>query len=294
MRIPRKQAIWVLYPVLALACNLSLVRPATPAPPQHGITNPQTTEAPSDESIAMATAPATHMPTSSPAPTGTPIRLPEEAILILEPGPGSRVTNPIHVAGIADPTFEQTLVVRVVLDDGTALAYEPTTIQADLGQRGSFAQDVSFSLSTERNALIQVYHQSARDGGIVHLASVGVMLAPSGPDAIEPMNVHPESIQIQEPTMGTLIQGGMAHVEGIGLASFEGTLVVEIYDADGAMVGSEPIIVDAPDMGLPGIFTADVSYAVSAEGPGRIAVLDPLPAFDGLGHIASVEVTLAP
>jgi hypothetical protein len=45
---------------------------------------------------------------------------------------------------------------------------------------------------------------------------------------------------------------------------------------------------------VPGSFVADVPYHVTAEGPGRVVVLDPLPAFDGVGHLASVEVTLAP
>ncbi len=294
MRAPRQHLIRALLPLLLLACNLSLGRQATREPQQEGGTIPPPTEALPTESTDSAHAQPTDTATIAPAPYGTLGRDPEEAILILEPGPGSRVTRPIRVAGIADPTFEQTLVIRVVLDDGTALSLGPTTIQADLGQRGPFEQEVSFSLSEERNALIQVYHQSARDGGIVHLASVGVTLVPVGPASIEPGDTHPESIQIQQPTVGELILGGVAHVEGIGLASFEGTLVIQIYDVEGNLVGSEPVIVDAPDMGTPGAFAADVGYAVAGEGPGRVAVLDPLPAFDGLGHIASVEVTLAP
>jgi hypothetical protein len=69
---------------------------------------------------------------------------------------------------------------------------------------------------------------------------------------------------------------------------------VEIYDAEGNKVGSQPAIVAAPDIGQPGPFSVQVPYVVSAAGPGRVVVIDPLPAFDGLGHIASVEVTLAP
>jgi hypothetical protein len=52
--------------------------------------------------------------------------------------------------------------------------------------------------------------------------------------------------------------------------------------------------VNAADWGLPGPFNADVPYAVATEGPGRVVVIDPLPVFDGVGHISSVEVTLTP
>jgi hypothetical protein len=55
--------------------------------------------------------------------------------MILEPGPGSRLVSPLHVAGAADPTFEQTLGIQVVLDDGQPLAIGPVYIEAEAGQR---------------------------------------------------------------------------------------------------------------------------------------------------------------
>lgn len=220
--------------------------------------------------------------------------VPEEAILILEPGPGSRVTSPIRVAGIADPTFEQNLVIRIVSVEGIELALQPTTIAADLGRRGPFEAQVSISIAEEQNVLIQVYDQSARDGGTIHLASVGVLLVPGGDVDIRPADPHPEDVHIIQPSLGDVISGGMLHVEGFGLASFEGTLVVEVYDATGTLVGSQALIVNSPEMGIPGPFSADVSYEVGEQGPGRIVVLDPLPVFDGISHIASVEVALGP
>lgn len=263
---------------LALACNLPSITAgptATPAPA------PQPPEPLPPKPIAS--------PTPGPAPDG-----PQEAILILEPGPGSRLTSPLRVAGIADSTFEQHLVVRLVADDGTELALTPVIIQTEMGTRGPFEGELAFSVSGERNALLQVYSASARDGGITHLASVGVTLAPAGPAQITPAQPHLESIQIMAPQAGDTIAGGVVHVEGFGLASFEGTLVIEVYDEQGNLVSSVPTIVDAPDIGLPGTFSVDVAYSVTAEGAGRIVVVDPLPAFNGLGHIASVEVRLHP
>jgi hypothetical protein len=195
---------------------------------------------------------------------------------------------------MADPTFEQTLIVRLVLDDGTVLSETPTMIEADLGERGPYEVEVPFNVQGEQNALIQVYDVSARDGGIVHLNSVGVTLAGGGAAQIKQGRPQPEAIQILEPGMGEEISGGVVHVEGTGIASFEGTLVVEVYDAGGTLVGTEYLIVDAPDMGKPGDFSVDVPYAVADEGPGRIVVMDPLPVFDGIGHIASVEVFIRP
>lgn len=234
---------------------------------------------------------ATALP-PTPAPSGED--RPEEAILILEPGPGSRLVSPIHVAGLADPTFEQNLVVRIILDDGTILLTEPTTIQADVGQRGPFALDVAVTVSGERQAFIQVFATSPRDGSITHLNSVGVTLLASGQATILPVTPYQERIVIEQPVLNAPLSGGMVHVAGWALASFEGTLVVDVLDEAGNVVGSQPLIVQAPDMGQPGPFSADVPYRVAAEGPGTIVVRDPSVVFDGDVHRASVNVILKP
>lgn len=285
----KQNGIWVaLFMTVALiACNFPSVLDARPSP----VSEPTSSE-------ALET--AVHFPTSTEhtavPSTPSPDRPhgPEEAILILEPGPGSRLVSPARVAGLADPTFEQNLVVRIVLEDGAVLAQAPTTIQAEMGLRGPFALDLPFSVQGEVGGLIQVFADSPRDGGIVHLASVGVRLAAQGAAEIKPVEAHLERIHIQQPSPGEVISGGVAHVEGIGIASFEGTLLVQIFDMAGNLVGMQPLIVDAPEMGMPGTFSVDVPYSIASEGPGRVAVVDPLPAFDGVGHISSVEVILKP
>ena len=285
MKIERLIISLTTLTALGLACSFPTVlagKTATPPPelPPAQPLSPEPGASPTPQSAA-ATEPA-------------PAQGPQEAILILEPGPGSRLTSPLRVAGIADPTFEQHLVIRLVADDGSEIALTPVIIQTEAGTRGPFESELAFSVVAERNALLQVYSASARDGGITHLASVGITLAPGGSAQIMLAEPHPESIQIMAPQPGDTIAVGVVRVEGFGLASFEGTLVIEVYDEQGNLVSSVPTIVDAPDIGLPGTFSVDVAYSVTAEGAGRIVVVDPLPAFNGLGHIASVEFRLLP
>lgn len=269
---------------LPLLVMLSLVAACT-------LSNPSALQA--SATPLLPTAPPTlQPPTAAPA---TPLpTAPEEAILILQPGAGSRLLSPLHVAGIADPTFESHLSVRILSMDGTAVASQTATIQADVGQRGPFSVDVPFSVSGEQPALIQVYATSPRDGALTHLSSVSVTLAAGGPTEVAAGEPHPERIAVRQPAPNATVSGGIAHVAGFGLASFEGTLVIEIYDAEGMRVGSQPVIVDAPEMGQPGTFSADVAYTLSASGPGRIVVRDLSPAFGGDVHLSSVEITLGP
>ena len=123
---------------------------------------------------------------TAPAPTDTasaPVATPEggrgpEAILILEPGPGSSVPFLAHVAGEADPTFEQSLVVQITGADGAVIATAPTQINAEMGQRGPFGVDVPYAVTAQVRGRIVVFDSSPRDGGITHLASQEVILRP--------------------------------------------------------------------------------------------------------------------
>jgi hypothetical protein len=245
--------------------------------------------------ITAPSSPAPATPTSG----ATPLPLPPEAILVGTPGNGSRLVGTVHLDGEAEPTFEQHLVVQVVaLDEEpfAVLAQQSVIIGAEAGRRGPFTVDLDFDLSAaaERPGAINVFSVSARDGGVTHLTSIQVTLAASGESTILPNDGVDERIAIFEPSPGAVLTGGLAHVEGFALASFEQTLLVEILDVDGNVVGSMPVTVQAPDMGIPGPFAVDVPYTLAASGPGRIVVRDISVAFGQDLHLASVDVDVEP
>jgi hypothetical protein len=223
----------------------------------------------------------------------------QEAILILAPGSGSRLVGSVHVEGVADSTFEQTLVVEVVAfgeETPRSLAVQPVMIEAELGQRGPFAADVAFDFDglSDAPGEVRVYATSPRDGGLTHLASSQVTLGASGESEVRPVGVAAERIVITSPAPSDAVAGGAAHIEGTGLASFEQTLVAEIYDVDGRLIGRAPTTVAADEYGEWGPFSVDVPYSTAAAGPGRVVVLDPSPAFGQTLHLASVEVLIEP
>jgi hypothetical protein len=80
--------------------------------------------------------------------------------------------------------------VRLLLDDGTVLAEEPAQIDAGLGRRGPYQVAVPFTISGERQAFIQVFISSPRDGRTVQLNSVGLIIADSGPEEIVRVDPH--------------------------------------------------------------------------------------------------------
>jgi len=262
--------------LIGLAVAACLPPAPTSAPPPTDTAQPANTSAPPVE----------------PSPT-TAVERPE-AIQIDQPGPGSRLTSPVLITGVADPTFEQTLAVTILNVDGAVVAESFTQINADVGQRGPFSVEAPYTLAQEQQGFIQIYAVSAKDGGITHLSSVGVLLLPGGSASIEPALERPEQIVILQPEMGALISGGSVHVAGFGVASFEQTFLIEVLDENGAVIGSTPVTVDAPDLGQPGAFSADIAYGIGGQTAGRVQVRDISPAHGDNTHLASVEVRLEP
>ena len=242
---------------------------------------------------------------STPEPTGLPAATitvpaderPAEARLIAQPLPGAFVQSPLTVSGQSDPTFEQMLIVRLLNADGSEIAKEPITIQADVGQRGDYSLETPFNVDLPTQALLQVYSESAMDGAIEHLASAFVVLIP---DDMEPSegerieNAELERLWIKSPSNGETISGGTVVLEGFGLASFEQTLQVTLTAEDGTVLGEQSIIVQSGELGRPGPFSAEIPYRISGTTTARLSVIDNSPAANDIVHLNSVIVTLEP
>lgn len=245
----------------------------------------------------MPTEAGTTIEVPSRAPNLTPdsgaVTEPEQ-IWIMRPGPGSRLVSPIQVQGQADATFENQLSLRLISREGEILTETSATIEAPLGKGGPFAGEVTFPVSENRPALLQVYSSSPRDGGTIHLSSVPVTLLAEGPEQIESPPGYAEAIRIEAPQAGDTLSGGSVTVTGHGRASFENNLVVELIGPGGESLAESAVTVAASDLGQPGGFEVQLRYGSSAGGPGRIVVWDPSPIFGGPVHLASVEVHLKP
>jgi hypothetical protein len=237
---------------------------------------------------------ATPLPTVSATAVQDQVEEQEEFIMILQPGPGSRVTSPVTISGYAGPIPGQHLMIRILDEDGLEIGSSFTTVMAEAGMRGPFSEEVAFSVMGERQGFIQVFTESPRDGGRTHLSSVGLRLSSTGPEEVRIVTPYPERIEIFKPRTGDTLSGGAVLVEGFALASFEQTLIVAVLDEDGKVLNMEPVTVRAPDLGYHGPFGIIMYYSISESQPGRIVVIDPSPAHGDDTHLSSVEVFLEP
>ncbi|MBE0411733.1 MAG: hypothetical protein IBX69_18555 [Anaerolineales bacterium] len=218
-------------------------------------------------------------------------QLTEEAIMILEPAPESHVTSPLRVRGFADPTFEQNLLMRLVLEDGTVLPETFTIIRAGLGERGAF--EFEYAFEHQGPALIQVYDVSARDGGIIHLSSVEVTLDPTGSPDIRTRDPYLERIAIGSPTPSQVVTGGVIEVSGVALRSHPPLLMIDLLDENGDELFSTDVeFIYA--IGEHGTFWAQLEYSIDRPQPGRVVVRDPSWDFQADAHLTSVDFMLEP
>ncbi|MCW5873958.1 MAG: hypothetical protein KIS88_04865 [Anaerolineales bacterium] len=115
------------------------------------------------------------------------------------------------------------------------------------------------------------------------------------PPAAEPTpsgEVALEAILIGSPGFGSTLTSPVT-VSGQSRPTFEQTLVIAIYDEAGNQIALTPTTI-AADMGNPGPFSAELSFTVPYEQPGRVAVMEHSAMDGGLVHLTSVEVTLLP
>jgi len=100
------------------------------------------------------------------------------AILLEHPAIGDAVTSPVTISGTAD-VFEGTVSIRVIEGEGTVLA--DTTAQASCGTgcRGTFSQDVPYTLGQQRTGTIEVFESSAENGQPINVVNIPVTLEPS-------------------------------------------------------------------------------------------------------------------
>ena len=238
---------------------------------------------------------ATVAPVMVGTPTAAPIEQPVgpiEQIVLTAPLPGQGVRGAIHIEGISDPTFEQQLGVLVRDANGNVVGSANARIQSDVGQRGRFSVEVPLSaaLPPQRGRVI-VYALSARDGGLVHLSSVGVQLNSDAAPSISQVDPNQrEAIVITEPSNGVTLHGSVKVVAEVYYVS---KLVVEVRGSNNQPVGRVTRQLTAAE-GLPAPLIVNVPLQVTVAQPGRIVVYA-LNANDGkTEHLNSVEVNLQP
>ena len=229
-----------------------------------------------------------------------------ELILIEEPGDLSEITSPVLVSGVAGPTFEQNIVVRLSDVEGNILSEKTTTILADVGKAGAFIVELEFEIAEDGYGRITVLDYSAMNGAVIHAASVPVTLLAEGTATINVNLDNSEVIDISTPEQGQELSSGEIIVTGTSEYFFESNLsmalcgtggtgtVHMICGTEGNLLATSYAMIASPDIGIGGSFSGTITFSVTAETPAVLVVYAMSPMDGGIEHLSSVPVILLP
>ena len=101
-------------------------------------------------------------------------------IAVALPQSGMRVTSPVTVAGNAD-VFEATVNIRVLDGEGEVIVESFAMATCGTGCRGDFSTQIDVPIDVEQPGTIQVFEYSAKDGSMINIVEIPVILVPRSP-----------------------------------------------------------------------------------------------------------------
>jgi germination protein M len=103
-------------------------------------------------------------------------------ILVETPAPGEELRSPLVIRGTAN-TFEAAFTVRLVGADGRTLAQKPVLATSGSGERGTFDEQLEFSVEEDTPVTLVAFEQNASSGengtpDEMHRVDVPITLVP--------------------------------------------------------------------------------------------------------------------
>jgi hypothetical protein len=83
----------------------------------------------------------------------------EAAIVVESPEPGASISSPVTISGTAS-VFEGTVQLRILDADGDEVGHAFTTASAGAPDRGSFSEDVEFSVDEAQDGVVKAFEQN--------------------------------------------------------------------------------------------------------------------------------------
>ena len=96
------------------------------------------------------------------------------------PQSGMVVNSPVTITGSAD-VFEATVNIRVLGANGEVIAESFAMATCGTGCRGDFSTQIDVPVDAEQPGTVQVFEYSAKDGSMINVVEIPVVLAPRAP-----------------------------------------------------------------------------------------------------------------
>ena len=282
----------------ASGAGLQSPSPTQPAPARSSTSAwrplPSSTPAPSSTPVTLPatakpfTSPFLHLPTDTPPPD-----IPEAPIQIAHLGELSKVASPIPVYARLSSQSGKTARVELYGEDGGLLVryvkklstpWKSNTVDMDV--------DYEIEANTEKGRLvISVEDEFWR---LTDLSSVELILLSKGDSKLNPPLSILQTIVIQQPQPEERLQGGVLRVTGLAIPGADFQLKMELIDEDGNKLGQRVARINPTSPDGYGSFVAEIPFQVSEPTPARLIVYQDGGNISPLTHLSSVEILLNP
>jgi len=251
---PERQASATLPPVDSQVASPTAVTPTfTISPTQTATVTMKPTR--------TATSGPTQRPTRTPTVTPTAYA-PSAAISILQPGPQSRIMNPLRVRAYVRPGGDQRVRIELFGEDGRLLVRKLLVYGAEI-ESIYIDEILDFEIGgVAESARLQISTYDSY-GRLVNLAAQDMVLLNIGEPDITPPGRLEEPVLIRQPRQNQFVQGGSLLVSGLIEPFNEQPILIELIDRQGKVVGYRQASVTIDPSGGYTPFTVEIPYQVS-------------------------------
>ncbi len=202
-----------------------------------------------------------------PTATATPRVIPTLGALayapvhIFTPGPGSKVTSPIHLRFQVQVEDVRVMHIELLGEDGRLLFRQVERFRAGSeGWRG-YDMEIPFEIRAESEwGRLQIYLRDPYDRPRFQQA-VPLVLLRQGREDLIPQETWAAAIMIQEPRRGSQVQGGELTVRGFAIPT-TGLVEILVLGDDGRVWFTRAASVSEPNAQGYGTFSATIPYQV--------------------------------
>jgi hypothetical protein len=248
--------------------------------------SPTKTELPT-ATLAVPTATATLLPQPTPIVIAQPTteipteiaeslldqKYPTAQLIILNPGPGSRITSPLNITAFTLPGYQGKVTLQLWGEDARLMGEQLVRLGTE-SKWITFASKIPFEITSAGESAVLTLTTYDSNDRRVAVNSVPLLLLQIGDSVIESNSFTKQPFRITTPKTDSNVSGGTLHIEGLAHPYSSAPLIIELIKTNGAIVASKQVALkplSGDELYTP--FSIDIPFKVSESTPVRLTLV---------------------
>jgi len=229
-------------------------------------------------------------PTTTPTPT---LDLAESVLLIVSPGPMSKVVSPVELIVHVAPEYTGSTHIELIGEDGTELYRKVFKTFSNIGYYTRVDEKIDYEIPGAAEVARLQISTFDTNGRMQALNSVRLLLQAVGDNEFTPGKVIQDRTILRFPKSGNEVSGGSLPIDGEFQPANDLPIILELIGLDGTVLGSRTLQLGPTD-GKYQQFITSIPYLVTTRTIARLVIRQSDDRIDGLAYLYSEQVMLAP